>query len=140
MDPQQRLLLETSYKALENGTRVLPAQLILMLNAAAGASMESIAGSMAAVFVATSTRDYEVIMYRDSELTPKYMETGTGNALLANRISWYFDLRGPSVNLDTACSGSLTAVHLACQSLRSNESSMASSKSEHSQSLPLAKK
>ncbi|KAL8936336.1 MAG: hypothetical protein Q9216_004984 [Gyalolechia sp. 2 TL-2023] len=61
----------------------------------------------------------------ENEMPAKYVGTGIGTALLANRISWFYDLRGPSVALDTACSSGLTAVHLACQSLRSHESSMA---------------
>ncbi|KAL8894713.1 MAG: hypothetical protein Q9192_004102 [Flavoplaca navasiana] len=109
MDPQQRMLLETSFHALEN----------------AGISMELSAGSQTGVYFAASTRDYEVLMYRDPELTPKYMGTGIGTSLLANRVSWFFDFLGPSITLDTACSGSLTAVHLACQSLRNRECSMA---------------
>lgn len=90
----------------------------------AGISMESSAGSQTGVYFAASTRDYEVLMYRDPELTPKYMGTGIGTSLLANRVSWFFDFLGPSITLDTACSGSLTAVHLACQSLRNRECSM----------------
>ncbi|KAL9045279.1 MAG: hypothetical protein Q9214_001655, partial [Letrouitia sp. 1 TL-2023] len=109
MDPQQRLLLEESYKALES----------------AGMSMESIAGSNTSVYVGSSSRDYEALLFRDPEVPAKYVGTGIGTALLANRISWFYDLRGPSVALDTACSSGLTAVHLACQSLRSHESRMA---------------
>lgn len=90
----------------------------------AGIPMERVTGSRAAVFFAASTRDYEVMLYRDPELTPKYMGTGIGTSLLANRVSWFFNLLGPSVTLDTACSGSLTATHLACQSLRNRECSM----------------
>jgi acyl transferase domain-containing protein len=52
----------------------------------------------------------------------KYEGTGNGAALISNRISWFFDLKGPSLSLDTACSSSLVALHLACQSLRSGES------------------
>ena len=86
--------------------------------------MESIVGSNTAVYFAASTRDYEVMMYRDAEHTPKYMGTGIGTSLLANRVSWFYDFLGPSISLDTACSGSLTAVHLACQSLRNGECTM----------------
>lgn len=50
-----------------------------------------------------------------------YEGTGNGQPLLANRVSWYFDLKGPSLALDTACSSSLVALHLACQSIRSGE-------------------
>ena len=54
-----------------------------------------------------------------------YYVTGTGNCFLSNRISYFFDLKGPSMTLDTACSLSLSALHIACQSLRSREVSMA---------------
>ena len=103
----------------------------------AGIPMEKAIGSRAAVFFAASTRDYEVMLYRDSELTPKYMGTGIGTSLLANRVSWFFDFLGPSITLDTACSGSLTAVHLACQSLRNRECSMVSDPFLRSSGLPL---
>jgi acyl transferase domain-containing protein len=89
--------------------------------------MEKTTGSRAGVFFAASTRDYEVMLYRDIEQMPKYMGTGIGTALLANRVSWFFDLRGPSITIDTACSGSLTAIHLACQSLQSGECNMVGS-------------
>jgi acyl transferase domain-containing protein len=59
-------------------------------------------------------------MTKDS--IPLYSAVGSGNTMLANRISHFYDLRGPSIALDTACSGSLVAVHLACQSIRTNES------------------
>jgi acyl transferase domain-containing protein len=60
----------------------------------------------------------------DRENLPLYHGTGTGSAIMANRISWYFDLKGPSISLDTACSSSLVALHLGCQSLRTGESEM----------------
>ncbi|KAI1208477.1 putative polyketide synthase [Annulohypoxylon truncatum] len=105
MDPQQRLLLETSYRALEN----------------AGIPMSSIAGSKTGVFVGQSSRDYETLLLRDPDQAAKYVGTGIGTSMMANRISWFFDLRGPSVALDTACSSSLVAFHMACQSLTSGE-------------------
>ena len=88
--------------------------------------MEHVAGSNTSVFVGSFAREYELLLRRDPELQAKHSATGVGPALLANRISWFFDLRGPSIPLDTACSSSLHAVHLACQSLRSGESSMVS--------------
>ena len=88
--------------------------------------MEAAERSQTAVFFAASTRDYEVMLYRDPEHMPKYMGTGVGTSLLASRVSWFFNFLGPSVTLDTACSGSLTAIHLACQSLRTLESNMVS--------------
>ena len=88
--------------------------------------MEKTLGSDTCVFVGSFTRDYEAISSKDPELENLYKATGTGNSLLANRLSWFYNFSGPSVSLDTACSSSLTALHLACQSLRSRESSMVS--------------
>jgi acyl transferase domain-containing protein len=59
-------------------------------------------------------------------LQPQYAATGNGIAIMSNRISWFYDLKGPSMTLDTGCSASLVGVHLACQSLRTGESTMAS--------------
>jgi len=88
--------------------------------------MESVVGTKSCVYVGTSSRDYEALLLRDPESPAKYLGTGIGTSMLANRISWFFDLRGPSVALDTACSSGLSALHLACQSLRSHESSLVS--------------
>lgn len=57
-------------------------------------------------------------------MSQKYKGPGTAVSMLANRISWFYDLRGPSIALDTACSSSMVAFHLACQSLRAGESEM----------------
>lgn len=64
------------------------------------------------------------MLYRDPEQTPKYMGTGIGTSLLSNRLSWFFDFHGPSVSIDTACSGSLTALSFACETLRKKESNL----------------
>ena len=108
MDPQQRILLEVTYEALEN----------------AGIPLESIKGSKTSVYVATFTHDYENMMYKDTTTISKYGMTGVGQAIVSNRISYTFDFRGPCMTLDTGCSGSLVALHQACQSLRSGESNM----------------
>jgi acyl transferase domain-containing protein len=86
-DPQQRLLLETTYEALEN----------------AGVPIESIRGSNTAVYVAMFTRDYDRMGYKDLDRISKYHIGGTGEAILANRISYVFDLRGGSMTIDTGC-------------------------------------
>ena len=64
---------------------------------------------------------------RDTENIPLYQATSSGNsrAIIANRLSYFFDFRGPSITINTACSASLVALHLACQSLRTGESHQA---------------
>ncbi|KAH7384895.1 hypothetical protein BKA64DRAFT_152726 [Cadophora sp. MPI-SDFR-AT-0126] len=109
MDPQQRILLEISYEAFEN----------------AGIPIETLPGTSTAVYCGSFVKDYEQICLRDSDFTPQYAATGNGIAIMSNRISWFYDLRGPSMTLDTGCSASLVGVHLACQSLRTGESSLA---------------
>lgn len=61
---------------------------------------------------------------RDPETLPRYFMTGNGAAMASNRLSHFFDLRGPSMTIDTGCSTALAALHLACQSLRTGESTM----------------
>lgn len=109
MDPQQRILLETVYEALES----------------AGQQQHLIRGSATSVHVALFTRDYDRNIFKDTLGVPRYQITGVGDAIAANRISHAFDFTGPSVALDTGCSGGLVAVHQACNSLRLGESDMA---------------
>jgi len=65
------------------------------------------------------------MILRDPENAPKYQVTGTGSSMLANKVSYFFDLKGPSLVVNTACSGSLVALHLACQSIQLGESKSA---------------
>lgn len=109
MDPQQRIMVEVAYEALEKS----------------GLSLGEIAGSRTGVFMGQFTSDYREMLFKDADASPGYVATGTSKTSLANRISWLFDLRGPSFTLDTACSSSLVALHLACQSLRTGESDIA---------------
>lgn len=109
LDPQQRILLETSYEALEN----------------AGIPAERVRGSKTGVYVATFSQDWETMLMKDTHDLLKYHVLGTHKAIVANRVSYFLDLKGPSVTLDTACSGGLVALHLACQSLKTGESNMA---------------
>lgn len=109
MDPQQRLLLETVYEAIDD----------------AGLTLASLRGSQTGCYVGVMTGDYAETVTRDPETFSQYMATGTSRGLIANRVSYAFDLRGPSMTVDTACSSSLVAVHLAVQSLRSGESAVA---------------
>ncbi|KAF2464560.1 reducing type I polyketide synthase [Lindgomyces ingoldianus] len=109
MDPQQRGLLETAYTALEN----------------AGITMDAAYGSKTSVFTGCFHDDYKSITGKDPEDFPTYAATGLSQAMLANRISWFFNLTGTSVNLDSACSSSMIALDMAVQGLRSGDSGMA---------------
>ncbi|KAK2612687.1 hypothetical protein QQS21_001304 [Conoideocrella luteorostrata] len=109
MDPQHRGLLESAYHAFES----------------AGLRMEDIKGSKTSVYVGCFTSDFATMQTRDTQSMPKYNALGTAGSMLANRISWFFDLCGESMYLDTACSSSLVALALACQSLLSGQSEMA---------------
>ncbi|KAL3429943.1 hypothetical protein BDV09DRAFT_200122 [Aspergillus tetrazonus] len=106
MDPQVRLQLEAVFDALES----------------AGISIEKIAGTQTSVFAGASFRDYHDSLMRDPDNLPRFFLTGNGAAMISNRISHFYDLRGPSMTVDTGCSTALTALHLACQSLRAGES------------------
>ncbi|KAK2754870.1 Type I Iterative PKS [Arachnomyces sp. PD_36] len=109
MDPQQRLLIEVAYEALES----------------AGLSLPKVAGSRTGVYVGVFTHDYYDMIRKDAENMPAFTVHGTASTAMAGRLSWLWDLRGPSFALDTACSSSLVALHLAVQSLRAGESDAA---------------
>ncbi|KAE9379424.1 hypothetical protein N431DRAFT_553644 [Stipitochalara longipes BDJ] len=109
MDPQQRWALEAAYHAFEN----------------AGIATESLRSSRTAVFSATFADDFTRIMAKDPDAAPLQAAMGTTPSILPNRISWYFNLRGPSMHIDTACSGSMVAMDLACQSIKSGNSTAA---------------
>ncbi len=103
MDPQQRLLLEVAWEALED----------------AGLPLAQLAGSKTAVYTGIASFDYSVLetSFRDRGEIDVHSNTGGSLSIAANRISYTFDLRGPSAAVDTACSSALVAVHLACQSI-----------------------
>lgn len=109
MDPQQRLVLELTWEAFERG----------------GIPPSSVRGSRGAVYLGFSASDYAY--RRADDLASIDASTMTGNtaSVAANRISYQFDLRGPSMAIDTACSSSLVAFHQACQSIRHGESPLA---------------
>ncbi|XP_072306535.1 phthioceranic/hydroxyphthioceranic acid synthase-like [Eucyclogobius newberryi] len=109
MDPQQKLLLHCTYRALED----------------AGISMESISGSRTGVIIGLMNRDYETLKSDKSSTINHYNATGTAMSISANRVSFTFNLTGPSFAIDSACSSSLVALHLACQSLRQGDCEMA---------------
>lgn len=86
--------------------------------------MESISGSQAAVYTGSFSLDYMLQLCRDPENPPTYAAVGFGLSMLANRLSWFFNLRGPSIGLDSACSSTAMAIDIACQTLRSGSSNM----------------
>lgn len=89
-------------------------------------------GSMTSVFLGSiGSGEYTSLYGADDEINNKYQATGTSMAMLSNRLSWFYDFRGPSLTLDTACSSSLVSLHLACQSLLRGESEMVSFISQH---------
>ncbi|KAK8037713.1 hypothetical protein PG991_001059 [Apiospora marii] len=91
----------------------------------AGIPAEKAAGTNTAVFAASMADDYAKLAYKDPDEVPTHVKTGLNSFMLANRLSWFFDLKGPSIQINTACSSSLVATDLACQSLRSGQSPMA---------------
>lgn len=102
MDPQQRLLLEVSWEALEH----------------AGIIPESLRLSRTSVFVGVSSTDYvRLVSASAQQKSTIWDNTGGSSSIIANRISYFLDIQGPSIVIDTACSSSLVAVHLACRSL-----------------------
>ncbi|MCB0644801.1 MAG: polyketide synthase, partial [Phaeodactylibacter sp.] len=109
LDPQQRLLLELSYEALDD----------------AGKVRSDLDGSRTGVFVGISINEYSHLQVGNLHQITSHSGTGNALSIAANRISYFYNLRGPSLAVDTACSSSLSAVHLACQSLRSGECSTA---------------
>ncbi|MEE9446013.1 MAG: SDR family NAD(P)-dependent oxidoreductase, partial [Cocleimonas sp.] len=101
MDPQQRLLLELTWEALENGQQV----------------PESLAGTDTAVYIGIASTDYAHRRMDDLSSLDPYSMTGNTASIASNRISYIFDLQGPSVSVDTACSSSLVALHQACNAI-----------------------
>ena len=109
IDPQQRLLLEVAVEAFEH----------------AGIPAETLQRSQTGVFVGSCVSEYGYLASRDLSKIDAWTGTGGALSIIANRLSYFLDLRGPSLTVDTACSSSLVAVHLACQSLRTGQSELA---------------
>ncbi|CAM4652126.1 unnamed protein product [Leuciscus chuanchicus] len=110
MDPQHKLFLQCTYRALED----------------AGIPMEKASGTKTGVFLGLMNRDFELASVR---INPKHINhtsgTGAAMSIAANRISYIFNLTGPSVSIDCACSSSLVALHFACQAIKQGDCEMA---------------
>lgn len=107
IDPQQRLLLEISWEALQD----------------AGQSAENLSGSRTGVFVGVMNTEFGHRHLQKHDLVNTQLGAGSSAGIAANRLSYFFNFQGPSIVVDTLCSSSLVAVHLACQSLWNGESS-----------------
>ncbi|WP_199254470.1 polyketide synthase Pks13 [Mycolicibacterium mengxianglii] len=105
IDPQQRMALELTWEALEHAR--IPAS--------------ALRGSKVGVFIGASNNDYQFLAVADPVTAHPYAITGTTSSIIANRVSYFYDFRGPSMAIDTACSSSLVAVHEGVQALRSGE-------------------
>ncbi|PRQ06869.1 type I polyketide synthase [Enhygromyxa salina] len=104
MDPQQRLLLEIAWSALAD----------------AGLPLASVRGSETGVFIGASGFDWTLLAFAEQTIDA-YSATGSSHSILANRLSYLWDLRGPSFSIDAACASSLVAVHLGVAALRRRE-------------------
>jgi polyketide synthase 13 len=109
IDPQQRMALELTWEALENAR--IPAS--------------SLRGQSVGVYIGSSLNDYSFLAMSDPSIAHPYAITGTASSIIANRVSYFYDFRGPSVAVDTACSSSLVAAHQGIQALRAREADVA---------------
>ena len=109
MDPQQRLMLEVAQEAFDD----------------AGQVRAQLRGSRTGVFIGLAHSEYGWLNFNNPDLSNVYTATGSFGSIVANRVSYLYDLRGPSYTMDAVCSSSLLAVHQACESLRSGDCTMA---------------
>ena len=109
MDPQQRIFIETVYSAIEDS----------------GHKVSDLSGTKTGLFVGVSAKDYIDVLAENEASLDGFSASGNSHSILANRISFLFNLRGPSAPLDTACSSSLVALHRAIESIHTGSSDMA---------------
>ena len=109
IDPQQRMALELTWEALEDAR--IPAS--------------SLRGQKVAVYIGSSNNDYQFLAVSDPTVAHPYAITGTTSSIIANRVSYFYDFRGPSMAIDTACSSSLVAAHQGVAALRAGEADVA---------------
>jgi polyketide synthase 13 len=109
IDPQQRMALELTWEALEDAR--IPAS--------------SLRGVNVGVYVGASNNDYSFLSVSDPSIAHPYAITGTTSSIIANRVSYFYDFRGPSMTIDTACSSSLVAAHQGVAALRAGEADVA---------------
>ncbi len=109
MDPQHRILLEVTWDALER----------------AGIAPDRLAGTDASFFLGIANSDYWRALYADPALIDVYAGMGGALSVASGRLAYFFGTHGPTMSIDTACSSSLVSLHLACQSLRLGETSLA---------------
>jgi polyketide synthase PksN len=109
MDPQQRMMLELTWRCLED----------------AGVAPDSVRGQKIGMMISVFNHDYKELQEQAGFAIEAHHSTGSAAAIIANRISHYFDFKGPSLSIDTACSGSLNAIHCAAQALEFGDCEMA---------------
>ncbi|RQP22641.1 type I polyketide synthase [Piscinibacter terrae] len=105
MDPQQRIALELTWQCLED----------------AGYKPADLSGANVGVYIGACNFDYKTLQERDCAPIEGHIATGNANAIIPNRVSYFFNFRGPSIAVDTACSSSLVALQQAVSALRNNE-------------------